>query len=852
MKSKKIIISVFGCLMLFVSSTFAQTNTMYFMDELPGRHVMNPAFFPNTKVYVDFVVFPSFYISGGNNSFTLKDFVYRENKNSGLVTPFNPDRIDKFYNRIKSTTSLDMEFGLDVVSFGFVLKEKNFLTFDWSLKGNVQGSIPRDLFKLAAYGTPLEDEVNSFNFKNLGINASLYSDLGFGYMRRINEKWTVGGKLKFYVGYANINTKINQLTLDASGDSWDVKADAVLRGALPVNYQLDSKGNVDFKSFSLASTDDIVSLIYKPAGFGMGIDLGGTFEPIKNLVISAAITDLGFINWHRNLVSQSFSGESQFTGVTYHPGDSIDFKKLGEDFINAFGTEGGSGNSYNEMVMMNANVGIEYGILNNKISFGLLSRTKVKGTVATEEVTLAANFRPAEWFKTSLSYSFVNGRWNNLGLGLNLRVGPINTFLIADYIPLNWALIDKGDGSGNTMSVPYNTQRVNLQMGMCLNIGRYSSDWDQDGIRNKKDKCPDTDIKYLTSLCQGWDKKQLVDSVGCDRDEDKDGVHNCFDQCPHTPLGVQVDSVGCPIDSDKDGVPDYLDKCPETPIGVLVDSIGCPLDDDKDGVPNYIDKCPNTPLEVPVDSVGCPFDTDGDGVLDYLDQCPGTPMEAYGLIDSVGCPIDTDGDGVPDYLDKCPNTPKEAYQSIDEHGCPKDTDGDGVPDYLDKCPTSAGPASNYGCPELKKEVKNLFKKAMQGIQFETGKDVIKKVSYPILNQIADVMKENPTYHLAISGHTDDVGNDEYNQTLSDKRAASVRRYLINQGIDENRMTSHGYGETRPIADNKTKQGRALNRRVEFEVSFETVTYEKVINEELQDVLKPAEKAVNPADSTLTK
>ena len=114
------------------------------------------------------------------------------------------------------------------------------------------------------------------------------------------------------------------------------------------------------------------------------------------------------------------------------------------------------------------------------------------------------------------------------------------------------------------------------------------------------------------------------------------------------------------------------------------------------------------------------------------------------------------------------------------------------------------------------------------------------------------MKENPTYHLAISGHTDDVGNDEYNQTLSDKRAAAVRRYLINQGIDENRMTSHGYGETRPIADNKTKQGRALNRRVEFEVSFETVTYEKVINEELQDVLKPAEKAVNPADSTLTK
>jgi outer membrane protein OmpA-like peptidoglycan-associated protein len=248
---------------------------------------------------------------------------------------------------------------------------------------------------------------------------------------------------------------------------------------------------------------------------------------------------------------------------------------------------------------------------------------------------------------------------------------------------------------------------------------------------------------------------------------------------------VQVDSVGCPVDSDKDGVPDYLDKCPDTPVGVAVDSVGCPFDDDNDGVPNYIDKCPHTPAQVIVDSVGCPIDTDGDGVSDYLD----------------------------------------------------------------KCPTSPGPASNYGCPELKREVTNLFKKAMQGIQFETGKDVIRRVSYPILNQIADVMKENPTYNLAINGHTDDVGNDEFNQGLSERRAASVRRYLINQGIEEERMTSQGYGETRPIADNKTAKGRALNRRVEFEVSFKTVSYEKVINEELKDVVKPAEQ---PTDSVVTK
>jgi len=260
-------------------------------------------------------------------------------------------------------------------------------------------------------------------------------------------------------------------------------------------------------------------------------------------------------------------------------------------------------------------------------------------------------------------------------------------------------------------------------------------------------------------------------------------------------------------DSDGDGVPDRIDECPDTPQGVVVDSVGCPVDSDGDGVPDYIDKCPDTPKGVVVDSVGCPIDDDGDGVPNYIDECPDTPEGV--VVDSVGCPVDTDGDGIPDYLDKCPNVP--------------------------------GPKSNYGCPELKKEVRSLFKKAMQGIQFETDKDVIKKSSYPILDKIVEVMKTNPTYMLSIGGHTDDVGSEEYNQVLSEKRAGSVRRYLIEHGVEESRIASKGYGKTTPIADNTTVEGRALNRRVEFEVIFEKVTFEKIINPELKNILKPAQK-----------
>jgi outer membrane protein OmpA-like peptidoglycan-associated protein len=220
-----------------------------------------------------------------------------------------------------------------------------------------------------------------------------------------------------------------------------------------------------------------------------------------------------------------------------------------------------------------------------------------------------------------------------------------------------------------------------------------------------------------------------------------------------------------------------------------------------------------------VDSVGCPLDSDGDGVADYLDQCANTPKEAIGKIDSVGCPLDSDGDGVADYLDKCANTPKEAIGKTDSVGCPLDSDGDGIYDYEDKCPNLAGVKDNFGCPEVKAEVKQLFKKALNGIQFASGKATIMKRSYPILNDVVKVMKENPTYNLSIVGHTDSSGDSEKNLKLSQDRAASVKDYLIMKGVDASRIRTDGKGDTEPVADNETVQGRTLNRRVAFEIEY---------------------------------
>ncbi|MBK9759049.1 MAG: OmpA family protein [Flavobacteriales bacterium] len=202
-------------------------------------------------------------------------------------------------------------------------------------------------------------------------------------------------------------------------------------------------------------------------------------------------------------------------------------------------------------------------------------------------------------------------------------------------------------------------------------------------------------------------------------------------------------------------------------------------------------------------------DTDGDGVPDKDDSCP----QEKGLAALGGCP-DRDGDGIADALDACP----DKSGPVDMKGCP-DSDGDGIADNVDRCPNEKGVASMSGCPEVNEATKKLFEKALSGVKFETGKSIIKKESYTILNDVVKVMQDNPTYDLEIHGHTDDQGDDAKNQKLSDDRAAAVKKYLTDKGIADNRTKSYGHGETMPVADNKTSAGRAQNRRVEFKVSF---------------------------------
>ena len=287
-------------------------------------------------------------------------------------------------------------------------------------------------------------------------------------------------------------------------------------------------------------------------------------------------------------------------------------------------------------------------------------------------------------------------------------------------------------------------------------------------------------------------------------DGGEDGI---FGQEPYTPVEYRAKrwlhnfsvfaSFTIPIgwvwkDGDGDLVADRFDNCLTTPPGAVVDNVGCGVDQDEDGVFDGLDQCPATPLGATVDLVGCPSDSDSDGVLDGLDECPDTPLGA--TVDLAGCPADSDGDGILDGLDQCPDTP--IGTAIDEFGCPDDP--------------------------LEERLLRGETLQIAVTRFEPGATIIDPLSYHYVNKIARLIErwtgnEDTPLKVEIGVHTDGVGSDEYNLDLSQRRADTIRQYLLENfyGIGANNLVAVGYGASQPVGDDSTEEGRAANRRVEI-------------------------------------
>jgi outer membrane protein OmpA-like peptidoglycan-associated protein len=321
-------------------------------------------------------------------------------------------------------------------------------------------------------------------------------------------------------------------------------------------------------------------------------------------------------------------------------------------------------------------------------------------------------------------------------------------------------------------------------------------------------------------------------------DTDHDTIPDIVDECPKEPedLDGDRDDDGCrdvdPYgDEDGDGIINLEDACADQAedFDGDNDADGCPEsseDSDGDGIVNAADKCVDDPEDLDgfKDTDGCPdLDNDDDGISDLTDGCPLIAEDKDDWDDEDGCPDpDNDGDGVPDLNDNCRNTAGVR----ERQGCPlEDVDKDGVADDVDRCPTNPETANGYldedGCPDTPPggvKVTRTRVEISDTIQFESGSARLLAESDPVLDRVVQVLKDAPYISLSIEGHTDGEASDEFNLELSRERALAVKTYLIKHGIDASRLTSVGYGETRPIDTNRTPAGRARNRRVEFHIT----------------------------------
>jgi len=322
------------------------------------------------------------------------------------------------------------------------------------------------------------------------------------------------------------------------------------------------------------------------------------------------------------------------------------------------------------------------------------------------------------------------------------------------------------------------------------------------------------------------------------QDRDGDGIADVVDVCPDEPedFDGDRDTDGCrdilPYgDEDGDGIMNIDDACIDTPedLDGHNDEDGCPEtseDSDGDGIIDAWDACPQEAEDLDGfrDTDGCPdLDNDEDGIVDLRDSCMNIAEDLDGWEDDDGCPDpDNDLDGVADVDDQCPNQPGD----IEHHGCPaEDADRDGIADAFDECPDEPETPNMYldddGCPDVKPQrvnVTNTRVEITEVVAFDFGTAKLRGSQSAVLDDVVQVLKDDPSMTLRVEGHTDNKGSHEHNMSLSQSRAETVREYMIRRGIDPSRLTAHGYGETRPIDTNRTDSGRARNRRVEFVIT----------------------------------
>ncbi len=789
-----IILLTFG--LFTIQSIRAQSDFILLNQAFnPHKTSINPAFLPKEEFYLGLPVISNSYLSYSNSGFTYRDLIKKKGITDSIYFDFNG-----FLSNLPQKTLISAQLQSDLFSTGW-REGRWYINANITEKVNFQTQFQRDLMEVAIEGNgPKIGETADLG--NLFISAMHYREYALGISRDIMCKLRVGATFKYLYGMENLDITRSNISLTTDETTFDLTGTS--------DILINTSGFKNFNADSLTSAP----YLFNRQNRGFALNLGAEYKINDKFDVFASALDLGKINWlsqpvnYYNKVEQfSFSGISLNEFISSSSDTVVDgIQNYLDSLGNTFSIKE-KNESYSTTLPKRFYVGGHYYLeTKNSIQFVMMGNT-YKGKLYPS-VSVGFSKRLADVFEISVNSSYANRSIANLGAGFTLNLGLTQFSFISDNL---LGVFNK-----------YNTRGTNIRAGITLVTGYdfkrpNPCDNDDDGVLNKTDECPNIPGPVSLNGCPDSDKDGIADKFdecplemgevamkGCP-DSDQDGIANKLDKCPNDKGKPEFE--GCP-DTDKDGLIDLDDQCPN--IAGLIYLKGCP-DRDRDSIADKDDECPD--FAGPAFYSGCP-DTDGDSLIDKVDFCP----DQAGLKVFKGCP-DTDNDGFPDYLDACPDV------AGPEKGCPKapevvgpiDSDGDGVTDEFDKCPQTPGVISNNGCPELAKEDQEVLNTAFANLEFESGKDVIKTSSNESLKELATLLSKKSKWKILISGHTDNVGKPQANTTLSQKRASALKTFLINQGVESNRIDTEWFGQTKPIASNKTADGRQKNRRVEMTI-----------------------------------
>jgi outer membrane protein OmpA-like peptidoglycan-associated protein len=733
----------------------------------------------------------------------------------------------------------NINFRLDLFNLAFHIGEKRSLGIYANLRSitNVDNMDPK-LAVLSEEGLEFPALWNmQLNEELVNVNHMTWSEIGFNYSQVLIDNkehfLKIGITPKILIGFASayVHTK------DFSYNLINEDTSQYLAGTFDYGYSKEV-GNFITAGVNGQIDQNNFANYLKPGSFGFGLDLGAVYEWRPNYAkfkydmdgktdlwirnenkykarVGFSLLDMGGIKFTKGGLSRNFvvNSSSLFNLHRFESSTDLETFDMVIDSLIKESTASGTSEwvslqdpaqTYLMRTPTAMSLQLDYHIwnyfyVNASAMLNMIPKNKDTKVNVASQISLTPSF-DSPYF--GLYFPIAYNKYSGLRTGLATRIGPLILGMNDMHL-----LRAKGAISG-----------IDFYAGLRLPILYHRvKDKDKDKVSDKMDECKTVPGAWAFLGCPDTDGDGIPDSEdacvtvaglkefkGCP-DTDGDKIIDSEDTCP-TVAGL-LEFKGCP-DTDGDKIIDSEDACP-TLAGVAALK-GCP-DQDADGVTDAEDICPEN--AGPKENQGCP-DQDNDGLFDYVDNCP----TIAGPRENQGCPWpDTDADGLLDKDDDCPNLsgPKA------NKGCPyKDSDADGLLDKDDDCPNTPGPKTNKGCPVIEQAVIEVLKTAFDNLEFESAKDVIFESSKPSLNELAEVLKKKTSWKLEIAGHTDNVGDDNGNLVLSKKRAEALKAYLMSQGVDEARLLTLYFGETKPIATNDTPEGRQKNRRVEMKIVFE--------------------------------